>query len=259
VNNSYLSAANDDAINVHGTYLKILKIAVPNKLLVAFMHPQTFGFNAFAPGDSIAYIHPESLLSTGENSIVSVEKVNDKQYLLTLKNNISTAVSTGDVVENTTATPQVWVHNTTLTRVPTRGLLVTTRRKVRIDHNTFGRTHMSAILINDDASGWYESGMVKDVTISNNTFNNCGEPVINIHPENTVNGKAPVHNNIVVTNNTFQLQGKELFAAKSTADIHFTGNTIQAAGAAKEVDEFLKFEHCTGVHVANNKVVNIHP
>lgn len=258
VNNSYLSAANDDAINVHGTYLKILEKTAPNKLLVAFMHPQTFGFNAFASGDSIAYIHPESLLSTGENSIVSVAKVNDKQYLLTLKNNIPDTVSTGDVVENTTATPQVWVHNTTLTRIPTRGLLVTTRRTVRIDHNTFERTHMSAILINGDASGWYESGMVKDVTISNNTFNNCGEPAINIHPENTVNGTAAVHNNIAVTHNTFQLQGKELLAAKSTANINFRDNTIQAVSAAKGTDEFLKFEHCTGVQVADNKVAGIH-
>ena len=258
VNNSYLSAANDDAINVHGTYLKIMKITAPNKLLVAFMHPQTFGFNAFAAGDSIAYVHPESLLSTGENVIVSVAKLNDKQYLLTLKNNIPVTVNTGDVVENISAAPQVWVHNTILTRIPTRGLLVSTRRKVRIDHNTFERTHMSAILINGDASGWYESGMVKDVSISNNTFNNCGEPVINIHPENTVSSKDAVHNNIAITHNTFQLQGKALLAAKSTANINFSGNTIQAAGA-KGMDEFLKFEQCSGIHVVDNKVVNIHP
>ncbi|HEY8918091.1 MAG TPA: right-handed parallel beta-helix repeat-containing protein [Chitinophaga sp.] len=258
VNNSYLSAANDDAINVHGTYLKILEKTAPNKLLVAFMHPQTFGFNAFAAGDSIAYIHPESLLSTGENVIVNVEKVNDKQCLLTLKNNIPAAVSTGDVVENTSATPQVWVHNTTLTRIPTRGLLVGTRRKVRIDHNTFEHTHMSAILISDDASSWYESGMVKDVSISNNTFNNCGEPVINIHPENTVSGTAAVHNNIAVTHNTFQLQGKGLLSAKSTANILFRGNTIKAAGEGKRIDEFLKFEQCRDVHVTDNKITGVH-
>jgi len=258
VNNSYLSAANDDAINVHGTYLKILDKTAPNKLLVAFMHPQTFGFNAFAAGDSIAYIHPESLLSTGENVIVSVAKVNDKQYLLTLKKNIPAAVNTGDVVENTSATPQVWVHNSTLAEIPTRGLLVSTRRKVRIDHNTFERMHMSAILISDDASSWYESGMVKDVSISNNTFNNCGEPVINIHPENMVSGTAAVHNNIAVTHNTFQLQGKALLTAKSTANIHFSSNTIKAVIAAKGIDEFLKFEQCRGVHVADNKVLNIH-
>jgi len=258
VNNSYLSAANDDAINVHGTYLKILEKKAPNKLLVAFMHPQTFGFNAFAAGDSIAYIHPESLLSTGENVIVSVEKVNDKQYLLTLKNNMPAAVNNGDVVENTSATPQVWVHNTTLTRIPTRGLLVSTRRKVRIDHNTFERTHMSAILISNDASSWYESGMVKDVSISNNTFNNCGEPVISIHPENTVSGTAAVHNNIAVTHNTFQLQGKALLTAKGTANIHFSGNTIKAAGAGKGIDEFLKFEQCREVQVADNKITGVH-
>lgn len=48
---------------------------------------------------------------------------------------------------------------------------------------------MSGILIADDAEGWLESDMVKDVTFRRNTFNHCGgkdRPVIFIAPENTM-------------------------------------------------------------------------
>ena len=41
------------------------------------------------------------------------------------------------VVENVTYTPEVIVRNNYFSRIPTRGLLVTTRRKVLIESNTF--------------------------------------------------------------------------------------------------------------------------
>ena len=39
---------------------------------------------------------------------------------------------------------------------------------------------MSGILLSDDASSWYESGMCKDVTISNNVFFNNVYDLYNI-------------------------------------------------------------------------------
>ena len=61
VKNSYLSAANDDAINIHGTHLRIVDIISKQKINVRFMHPQTFGFDAFQAGDSIEFINSKSL------------------------------------------------------------------------------------------------------------------------------------------------------------------------------------------------------
>ena len=58
---------------------------------------------------------------------------------------------------------------------------------------------MSAILIEGDAAGWYESGPVKDVLIENNTFLDCANnnnkhAVIELNPSNTdINEKRPVH------------------------------------------------------------------
>ncbi len=254
VSNAYLSAANDDAINVHGTHLKITKVNARNKIQVRFMHPQTFGFDAFAAGDSIAFINAGTLLAVGTNKIVSAQRLNDKEFLLTLKNNIAADVKAGDAVENTTATPEVWIHHSTISRIPTRGILATTRRKVVIENNTLDRTRMSAIFINDDASGWYESGMVKDVTIRNNRFITCGEPVINIHPENKKTGKTAVHSNITVSHNYFTLLHNELLAAKSTSNIRVTDNTIETADAEKKIDDLIKLQDCSFIDITDNKL-----
>ncbi|GAA4322531.1 right-handed parallel beta-helix repeat-containing protein [Mucilaginibacter gynuensis] len=255
VANSYLSAANDDAVNVHGTHLKITKILAPNQVQVKFMHGQTFGFEAFAAKDSVSFINPESLLIVEDNVVAVAKQLNDKEFLLTFKKPLLGKVKDGLVVENTTATPQVWIHHTTVTRIPTRGVLTTTRRKVLIEHNTFEQTHMSPIFISDDASSWFESGMVTNVTISHNNFNLCGGPVIFIHPENTVNGPEPVHAYINVTNNTFQLKDKELFAAKSTTHITIANNTIKVANAV-DISDLLKLVDCSNVAISGNKLIN---
>jgi hypothetical protein len=253
--NSYLSAANDDAVNIHGTHLKVIKMPAPNKVQVRFMHPQTYGFNAFAPQDSIAFIQTESLLPVETGQVTGVEKIDDKEFLLTLKDPVPASIKAGDAIENTTATPEAWIHHTTITRIPTRGILATTRRRVLIEHNSFSHVHMSGIFVNDDASGWFESGIVKDMRISHNKFATCGEPVINIHPENTVSGKMAVHANISIKDNVFSLKEKGLLSAKSTANITLSGNLIHSPHTGKRIDDYLKFDDCSEVRIFNNKLL----
>lgn len=254
ISNAYLSAANDDAINVHGTHLKITKVLGPDRVQVRFMHPQTFGFNAFATGDSIAFINTESLLPAGNNVITAAQRLNDKEILLTLKKKIPAVVKAGYVVENTTATPEVWVHHTIINRIPTRGILATTRRKVLIENNTIDRTYMTGIFVNDDASGWYESGIVKDMTIRNNQFIRCGEPVISIHPENKISCKTAVHSHITVADNIFTLQQDALLSAKCTSNLIITNNTIETTHPQEKIDELVRLEDCSFIDITDNKV-----
>lgn len=249
VGHSYLSAANDDAVNVHGIHLQVINIPKENQVRVKFVHGQTFGFDAFAALDAVAFIDKETLLPIQDNQLVHVERLNDKEFILTLSSPVSSKVKVGDAIENVTATPEVWIHHNTITRIPTRGILTTTRRKVLIEQNIFEYTRMSGIFINDDASGWFESGMVKDVTIRQNRFNHCGSPVISIHPENTVNGSNAVHNNIIVVDNYFSLHGAKLLEAKSTNNISISGNTIYHASS---IDSVLKFVDCTDISVSGN-------
>jgi hypothetical protein len=257
ISNSYLSGANDDAVNVHGTYLRIIETPKPNQLLVRFMHGQTFGFEAFVPGDSIGFIHAKTLLQYGLNVVLAVTRVNDKDILLTLKNPVAENPESTDVIENITWTPEVWIHHNIIAQIPTRGVLVTTRRKAVIENNFFLRTHNSAISVADDAASWYESGMVSNMLIRNNKFNLCGEPAVLIEPENTQSETHKVHNNIVVAHNWFWLQGSGAVSAKSTSNISITDNYFNLADSSKKEADLVKFKDCVNTSVSKNKVIYI--
>jgi len=253
INHCFLSAANDDAINVHGTYLKVIEKVSSNQIKVRFMHEQTYGFDAFAIGDGIDFINTKTLLPFENNTVVSVEKLDSKDVLLTLKKAVVANSLADAVVENTTWTPRVWIHNTTLDRIPTRGILITTRRKAVIENCTFQHINMSGILVADDANSWFESGMVRDLTIRKNNFMECGEPVINIHPENKVY-KGAVHNNISIQNNLFVLKDKKALAAESASGIVFSDNKIILKKMAK-LDDLVELNNCRKVYFSNNKVL----
>jgi hypothetical protein len=252
ISNSYLSAANDDAINIHGTYLRVINTTKPRQVPVRFMHNQTYGFDAFAAGDSIAFIHAETLREYSSNVVVNVQKINDKDFLLTLKNPVPASINPTDVIENTTWTPQIWIHQDTVARIPTRGILVTSRRKTVIENTLFLHPHMSGISIADDAASWYESGMVKNVTIRHNQFIQCGEPAIIICPENK-QSNGPVHQNITITGNQFDLQGTKALSAKSTSNIIFNNNTIKAEKPF-DIKKGLELKDCTDVKVSGNVI-----
>jgi hypothetical protein len=96
-----------------------------------------------------------------------------------------------------------------------------------IEDNEFLSTHMSGILIDADARGWYESGGVRDVTIRRNRFLRCGEPVIRIDPRNTAPNNT-VHQNIRIEDNEFVLRGSTAVKARSTKGLRVTGNTIRS-------------------------------
>jgi hypothetical protein len=251
ISNSYLSAANDDAINVHGTHLRIIERTAENKIKVRFMHNQTYGFTAFLPGDSIELVHAETLNQYANNVVLNSERLNDKDILLTLKKAIPKDILSNDVVENTTRTPELWVHHTTITRIPTRGILATTRRKILIEYNRFFRVRWTAVLMEDDAESWFESGPVKNALIRNNDFIECGAPAISIHPENKIFDK-PVHYNIIINNNRFMLNndGKVLFA-KSTSGIKFSGNQIKSSKPL-DIKSVTEFQDCFNINLLGN-------
>ncbi len=257
VSNSYLSAANDDAVNVHGTHLRIIEKLSNRIIKVSFMHPQTYGFNAFIEGDSVEFIRAKSLLPYSTNLVSKTIMLNDKEIELTFEKDIPEDIQINDVIENISWIPDVNISNSTIVHIPTRGILVTSRGKVVIENNLFSKTHMSAILIADDANNWFESGYVRNVTIQNNKFMECGEPVISINPENReISDKYPVHKNITITNNQFKLQSKSLLFAKSTGNINVSDNLIEV----KEdmgIDELIKFEYCFDIHVKANPVKKV--
>lgn len=254
ITNCYLSAANDDTINVHGTHLRIIDTPTKHKIKVRFMHPQTYGFKAFFANDSIEFIRAKTLLPFAKNKIVTAKLLNDKDMELTLANNIPNDIHPNDVIENTTWTPNVLIEKTKITQIPTRGILISTRGKVRIENNEILKTDMSALLFSDDANSWFESGYVRDVTVKDNQFINCGEPIINIHPENPeIIDKQAVHKNFQISNNSFITNKNSILSAKSTHNIQFLNNTIQT-DKNMLLKDFITLKSCEAIEINNNQV-----
>lgn len=197
------------------------------------MHHQTYGFQAFFPDDSIVFVRPQALKPEGTAIVKSVRLISLREMELELDRKLPEEVQNGDCIENITWTPAVRITNCRFERNNTRGLLITTRRKVLIEGNTFYHTGMHAILIADDALSWFESGPVRDVTIRNNVFDNCG---YNSAPENDVIAIAPenhelvpgffVHRNIRIEKNTFKMYDYPVLTARSVDNLVFTGNRL---------------------------------
>lgn len=229
----------DDPINVHGTYMKVIS-SDKNQLLVRFIQPDTTDMNIFRDGDMIEGCDPAYMLKAAEAMVISSEKLNEFDIMLTLDRDAS-VFQEGYVVENVSACPDVHISGCHSSRVISRGVLCSTRGKVVIENNTFSGFRLVSVLIANDAAWWYESGPVRDVTIRNNRHINCFfSPLYTFKPENTefVDGEF-VHKNITIENNV--AEGTEPVAwlwAKSTDNIVMRNNTANFEPLPNEL------QHC---------------
>jgi hypothetical protein len=162
----------------------------------------------------------------------------------------------GTVVENITATPSVVITGNTFRNVPTRGILVTTRKPVLIAGNRFDAMSMASIYVSADAYQWYESGPVADLTIRDNSFTRPTGPVIFVEPTNQVVDPAnPVHHNIKVEHNSFDISDVTVVNAKSVGGFTFTGNTVRRLAGPGEppyTSPLFVFHGSTGIKIAHN-------
>lgn len=268
INHCRFNGMHDDPVNVHGTHLKVKEIISPTTLMLRFMHHQTYGFLPFIPGDSVAYLHSKSLQIFANGVIKSASMLNEREVLVELQEPVSPELQIDDALENISWTPALHISNSRFEGTLTRGTLVTTRRKVVIENNVYYRTGMQAILIENDASGWYESGPVTDVTIRNNQFIECGynsnpdNYIIKINPEahQWVKGYY-VHSNIKIENNYFKVYDYPVLKAYSTKGLMFKNNKIERSGFMTPGKDraAISLKACTGVVISGNRFEGFRP
>lgn len=255
------AGAHDDPINVHGTNLRAVRKINAQTLELRFMHGQSYGFNAYFEGDTVAFVKASTMERFASATVKSVKRLSDRTLEVTFDRAIPKDLELNhDCVENMSCTPEVEIRRCHFTRTSTRGTLMTTPRKVVIADNTYYKTGMSAILIEGDAEGWYESGPVRDILIQNNTFIDCaynggpGNAVIALHPSNTVvDANRPVHRNVRIIGNKFQTWGNPVLYAKSTEGLVFKDNEVEPV-AGREVSSKEQFilNGCKNVELKNN-------
>ncbi len=256
IENSTLSAAQDDAMNVHGTHLQIQTLPAPNQIKVGFMQSQSWGFLAFQPGDQIEFVKASTLLSYGTAVVTSVQQPDLQHQVLTLDRNAPAGVTlNSDVIENITWIPSVQVTNCDIGQVPTRGILVTTRQPVTISGCRFFRLPMPPVLVADDASSWYESGPVRNLTLDGNAFyEGSGSYAIEFLPNNSTYAGA-IHSSITISNNDFTLTGSSALHFSETSNISVTGNRFRMRNnSTPTVSAMTATSNVSGLTYSNNTV-----
>ena len=247
ITNSNFSGAHDDPINIHGTHLQIVEYIDARTVKVRYMHPQTHGFQSFFAKDEIELVDTKTLLPLLKARVAKAELVNPHEIVVSLDKAIPESIQKKEkvVMENITYTPDVLIKGNTFSRIPTRGILLTTRGKSVIEDNIFYGMRMSAILVSDDANKWFESGPVHQLTIRRNTFIECNSPIIKIVPEYREFG-GPVHKNISIVENTFETKSPSATAiqAKGVDNLLIKDNFFNM----KKKEGFIKLTDCSNVH-----------
>jgi hypothetical protein len=244
-----LSGMQDDAINCHGTYLRIIEKIGESRLLLRFMHPQTYGFSAFAPGDEVAVICHTKMREYPGNprrKVTAIERKSDKDWLLTLDGSVP-HFAEDDVIDNITWHPNITVRNNHFSVNPVRGFLLTTPGKAIVENNTFYRCTMSAISMSADSSRWFESAPVRDVLIRGNSFIECSvfvDPAVE-----SVSPDEPIHENIRIIDNDFERAGVSAVGARK---LTITGNRSARGPLPIKIDR-----SCTEVKIENNEQAEI--
>lgn len=239
-----LSGMQDDAINCHGTYLRIVEKIGDNRLLVRFMHPQTYGFAAFIPGDEVAVICGPKLREypgKPRRKVTAVERRSDRDWVLTL-DGPPPHFGDNDVIDNITWHPDVTVRNNHFSVAPVSGMLLTTPGKAIVENNTFHRCKAYAISMSADSLKWFESAPVRDVLIRGNRFIECGV-IVNPAIE-SVMPDEPVHENIRIVDNHFEGAG---VSATGVKGLTVTGNRSADGAVQIKLDP-----SCTATRIETN-------
>ena len=240
IENCSAYGAQDDYVNVHGTHLRIVETdTAARSMTVRFMHDETWGLQAFAPGDRLEFIRWDTLLPYAETVVTAFEKQNDMDIRLVVDRPLPEQIRlNADVVENVSWTPDLTVRGCDFGTTWGRGILCTTRGKVRIENNRFYHLAGPALVVEDDCNFWFESGCTRGIVFRGNEVIGCktggfyeGSPVICYAPKilRTVEG-AYVHGGLTVTGNTFRepVNGRHLIRLESVAEAHIADNATDA-------------------------------
>ncbi len=243
--NGLYEAMADDAINVHGTYLRITKRVDDFTLQARYMHPQAWGFKWGEQGDQVQFVESEKmeLVDSSNNTIQSIKAVDKptefgaKEFEIKFSESLPEEISEEGKygIENLTWTPEVTFSDNTVRNNRARGALFSTPKRVVCENNLFDHTHGTAILLCGDCNGWFETGACREVIIRNNHFVNAltanyqfTNAVISIYPEipGLERQEKFFHSGIVIEDNTFEMFDSPIVYAKSTDGLIFRNNTI---------------------------------
>ena len=244
--NGLYSGMMDDAINVHGTYLRVVQRLDDNTLVGRYMHAQAYGFYWGGTGDSVQFVRSDVMEITGGNRVVYIEPYDKeqlagcKEFKIKFEKPLPADIANGNYgIENLEWTPEVYFAGNTIRNNRARGALFSTPKSTLVENNLFDHTSGTAILLCGDCNGWFETGACRDVVIRNNRFVNAltsmfqfTNGIISIYPEipDLASQTKYFHGGdgkgVVIEDNVFETFDAPIVYAKSLDGLVFRGNRI---------------------------------
>ncbi len=248
----------DDAANVHGIYAQVSAKIRADALELRLMHRQHHGVEFAAPGDRLEFVRAETLLTHHEATVRAVQRVNNEFLRVTFDGKLPSDMALGDAVANLTWTPDVTIRGCTARANRARGFLLSTPGRVVIEGNRF-HVPGAAILIEGDASSWFEAGAVRDVSIRDNLFEDCnfgvwGQAAIQVTPGIAAAHRPDTryHGNIRIEQNRFVAFDRRLVVAHCVDGLTFRDNSVTPSSAypAQNADASpVTVEACSNVQI----------
>ena len=257
--NGLYEAMMDDAINVHGTYLKVMERIDDYTVKGRYMHGQAWGFDWGYVGDEVQFVRSNTMELVGGSAkpfVTTIAEISEldaqgsqlkglhgaKEFIIRFADALPAEISAaeGYGIENLTWTPEVYFADNLIRNNRARGTLFSTPKRTVVEDNLFDHTSGTAILLCGDCNGWFETGACRDVLIRRNRFVNSltcmfqfTNAVISIYPEipNLNAQKEYFHGGkkhaIRIVNNEFETFDHPLLYAKSIDGLLWKGNTIR--------------------------------
>ncbi len=236
----------DDAINVHGTYLRVVERLDDYTLVGRYMHVQAYGFYWGGAGDDVQFVKSDVMEVTESNRVVEIAPYDKEQiagckdFKIRFEHPLPQDIANGNYgIENLEWTPEVVFADNVVRNNRARGALFSTPKHTVVENNLFDYTSGTAILLCGDCNGWFETGACRDVVIRGNRFVNAltnmfqfTNAVISIYPEipNLAAQTKYFHGGegkgVVIENNTFETFDAPIVYAKSLDGLVFRNNKI---------------------------------
>ena len=201
----------DDATNIHGLYMSIDSVMAPDRIMARWRNTGQYGVDFIRPGMTLELVDNNNMETYARRKVKDVKRLNKVFTEVTFTENLPENVKPRNVIAADDEYPEVLIKGCRMRGNRARGLLLGSRGKIVIEDCYF---HIpgAAILFEGDGNFWFEQSGVRDVTLRNNTFENCnygspawGNACISVGsgiPDKTT---SRYHRNIRVTGNTFRV------------------------------------------------------
>lgn len=248
VTDGHFEAMMDDAINVHGVYLRLSKRLDDYTLIGRYMHEQAWGFEWGRVGDMVRFVASRTFdIVLGVYTIKSIEpydnpttagaKVFKIRFAERLPRQVRPELSIG--LENMRKIPSVTFAHNRITNNRARGTLFNTSRLVRVEYNHFDNISGSGVLVSSDCNMWFESGQTNNMIVRGNVFEDLltslyqfTEAVISINPviPELAKQREPFYGQdggrIVIEDNLFKTFDTPLLYAQSVQGLVWRRNRV---------------------------------